>query len=209
MYATTIEKSQNLWATRSLVAALLPTLEWRWHGIGVLQAYVREGSERELRVHLWSRELMLPGISESCNAHNHRFTLRSTLLLGELLHTEWNVEPGTGYSLYDFVHARLQTDENSSAMRLLPGEVSVQRVPILLRTGDTYTFQRGAYHDSCPTTDIALTLVEKLDQIEEKARVIAPTHTPPVPAFGGGSLPADLVIKLVSTAIKRLHEATV
>jgi hypothetical protein len=183
------ERAPALWATRQLVARLLPALEWRWHGIGLLQAYVCEG-ERELRVHVWAPRLMLDGIATSGNAHNHRFRLRSTVLTGVLRHTEWHLSPDSrgDHDLWDFPHARLQTEETRASMRQLGQPCSVFKLPALIGAGEVYEFERGAYHSSEPLTDVVVTLVEKLDQVEESARVVAPLHTPPVPAFGGDDL---------------------
>lgn len=40
-----------------LIIGLWPHLSWRHAGFGALQAYIREGGERELRVHLWHPSL--------------------------------------------------------------------------------------------------------------------------------------------------------
>ena len=54
---TTVTKTANTQTLRALVERLLPSLEWRHHGIGVLQGYVREDADPEIRVHIWSRDL--------------------------------------------------------------------------------------------------------------------------------------------------------
>lgn len=205
---TTYGRSANVFALRKLVAARLHNLRWRWHGIGALQAYAfeREGGARELRVHIWSPQLVLDSIEESGNAHNHRFTLHSTLLCGSLLHTEWQLEEGHGYALYDFVHARLHTEANRADMERLPGEVAVRKAPLKLIAGDVYTFERGAYHSSMPTSDLVVTLVEKLDQVEERARVVAPVDKPPVPAFSGGPINSSLLGSLLAQAYHELMD---
>lgn len=204
---TTVSNVSDLWSQRVTVAALLPHMTWRRHGIGALQGYVHENPERELRVHIWSPALMLPGILESGNAHNHRFAMRSRVLLGELQHTEWQVGHGSGFELYDFVHARLHTDENRAEMRRLPREVSVRKVAARFVAGDEYVFERSAYHDSLPLSRLVVTLVEKFDQRDERARVIAPAGTNPVPAFGGGDPDPLLVQELVHDARCHLLES--
>lgn len=194
----------DAWALRVMVAALLPRIKWRRHGIGALQGYVHEHPERELRVHIWSPALIVPGIVESGNAHNHRFSMLSRVLVGSIRHTEWQVEEGTGYALYDFVHARLHTDENRADMARLPAEVAVRKVPVSIPAGAEYVFKRGAYHDSYPETDLVVTLVEKFDQVEERARVIAPADKPPVPAFSAPEPHAEVVASLVEEARRLL-----
>jgi hypothetical protein len=206
---TVVSAAQGIWATRLLVASLLPTLKWRRHGIGALQAYVYEHSDRELRVHLWSPRLVVPGILESGNAHNHRFAMRSQVLIGTLLHTEWQLRAGGGHELcnvFDFKHARLhKTDDDRTELSAIPGEVAVDKRSVMLQPGAEYTFERGAYHDSMPLSDVVVTLVEKFDQREERARVIAPAGKPPVPAFGLGEPASELVAELVSLAVAELR----
>lgn len=197
---TGIYSIADAWALRTMVATLLPHIKWRRHGIGALQGYVHEHPERELRVHIWSPALVIPGIIESGNAHNHRFSMLSRVLVGSIKHTEWQIEPGEGFALYDFVHARLHNDANRADMDRLPGEVAVRKVAVSIHAGAEYVFKRGAYHDSQPETDVVVTLVEKFDQVEERARVIAPVNKPPVPAFSVPEPTADMVASLVEAA---------
>jgi hypothetical protein len=201
---TRVFEATDVWALRKLVAALLPELSWRRHGTGALQGYVHENPEHELRVHLWSPALVLPGIQESGVAHNHRFAMHSRVLHGAIQHAEWQLESGDDFVLYDFVHARLHTEGNRAEMRALPERFDAVRVPIVIRAGQSYTFDRGAYHDSAPASQLAVTLVEKFDQRDERACVIAPANKPPVPAFGGGEPPAWLVARIVEEARIRL-----
>lgn len=77
----------NLGALRTLLAGLLTHLTWRHHGIGVLQAYVREHQEPEMRVHIWHPSLVRKGIRDHGDAHDHRFDLESTVLVGNLYET--------------------------------------------------------------------------------------------------------------------------
>jgi hypothetical protein len=190
-----VERPREIAARLALV---LPALEWRWHGIGVLQAYLYEGLTVEERVHIWSPSLVLPGMVESGNAHDHRFDLASTVVVGRLLHTEWQATPDNAgdYETYDFVHARLQTDENRAAMRPTGERFSVRKVDIQLAAGTYYEFDRGAFHSSFPLTDIVVTVIEKRRQTETRARVIAPVSTKPVPAFS-----AELTKEMLESAL--------
>jgi len=201
-------------AARALVAKLIPHLKWRRHGIGVLQGYVSEGGEVETRVHVWSPRLMLAGIQESGNVHNHRFAMRSLVLAGWLQHTEYQLVPGDEFTLYDFVHARLHTEATRADMRPLAETEKAQSsltgarlVETTLHAGDRYTFERWAFHSSLPLTDVVVTLVEKYDQVEERARVLAPAGRPPVPAFGAGDLEPGVVAAVLADAVKALQRS--
>ena len=195
---------------QAVVARLIRKgLEWRRHGIGCLQAYVAEGAN-ETRIHVWHPDLMLPGIQISGNAHNHRFTLSSSVLFGRLRHTEWHLAPedsGT-FETYDFVHARLQTNDNRSKMRATGKRFSVTKECLVFREGDAYTFERGAFHDSQPESDLVVTLVFKKNQAEERAMVVAPADVPPVPAFGGPELDDKSIHSLLERASVELLNAS-
>ncbi len=194
---------------RETLATLLPALQWRRHGIGVLQAYVREAqnpNDDEYRVHIWHPALALPGIRESGNAHNHRFDFESLVRCGELQNTNWVLTENErgDHCLYDFVHARLHDDSNRSAMQRLPGRYRVAKWVDTFRAGMKYTFLRGEYHDSWSEV-MTVTLVRKFNQADEKARVVAPAHKPPVPAFSGEPLAAEEIGKYVRAAQERLR----
>jgi hypothetical protein len=74
------------------LAPILPTLRWRVHGIGLLQAYLIE-SDPEIRVHIWCESLLRkPGIQASGAIHDHRFDLTSLVLTGGITHSEYTLE---------------------------------------------------------------------------------------------------------------------
>lgn len=187
---------------RDAVRVCLPALSWRWHGVGCLQAYLREGGEVETRVHLWDLDLVLPGIGRSGSIHNHRFDMRSTILAGELDHFDYHVNTDIfgDHIIYEFVNARQHNDDNR--LRMNP----VARASVRLRqrhcysAGDRYDFEAGEFHASAQrTANVAVTLVEKRGQRSIKANVAAPAHLPPVPAFSG-VLTDELLRSVVSRA---------
>lgn len=212
MQSTTYERisPDYLSSMQALTARAIDSgLIWRRHGIGCLQAYVAEGPV-ETRIHIWSPELMLQGIDLSGNAHNHRFELSSTVLFGSLRHTEWHLYPRNGgeYETYDFVHARLHTDDNRADMRPTGECFTVAKEGTVFDIGDSYTFERGAFHDSCPVTPLVVTLVTKTQQTDMRAQVVAPFGIPPVPAFSGEPL-SDIVVKpLLERAVRALVRAS-
>ena len=96
---TTVTKTANTQTLRALVERLLPSLEWRHHGIGVLQGYVREDADPEIRVHIWSRDLARPGMEASGDVHDHRCDLVSHVLVGRVVHEEWFAAPDVAGTL--------------------------------------------------------------------------------------------------------------
>jgi len=195
---TTVEACDT-YPLRMLVASVVDQLQWRWHGIGVLQAYINPAAvgdggklappserDRELRVHIWSPRFILDGIAESGSVHDHRFNLVSTVLVGQLLHTEYRAipDPAGEHDIWDFISARHHTDANRADMRALHQPHCIEFKPLTITAGQRYTFERGQFHSSRPLTDVVVSLVEKRDQVKTRARVLAPIDSNPVPAFG-------------------------
>jgi len=98
MQMTSVEKTRSTQAMRAMALALFPQMQWRHHGIGVLQGYVAEDVEPEVRLHVWATELVKPGMAESGDIHDHRFDLLSHVLCGQVGHEEiipYESEDGT------------------------------------------------------------------------------------------------------------------
>lgn len=176
----------NLCAT---VAALLPHLDWRENGLGVLQAYLIEGPTREIRVHVWSPLLERPGMRGNGNIHDHRFDMVSRVLVGAVNHG--HVEPvpgGSRWQMCEVVHARKAHAEKGSfdcEVIPLPGLFDAHPAPGQIGAGMVYTFPRGEFHESF-ATELAVTVVEKRDQRSDApARIMWPAGEKLTHAFGG------------------------
>jgi len=172
---------------RGLVARLIPTLDWRHNGLGLMQAYVHEGVRRELRVHVWDRSLHRPGIERSGLLHDHRFDLRSTLLLGDLVNVEYHLtpDPDGPYALHSVVPARkafAMSGQHDGLVRDLGDRVSVTTREVPLCAGDRYFFPKLQFHGTL-AHNLTVTLVEKLNQTDDLARILAPRDEPVVHAF--------------------------
>lgn len=183
---------------KALVAALIPHLEWRHHGIGCLQAYVRENAEPEVRVHIWHPLLVRPGIRESGDIHDHRFDLESTVLYGRIVETRYREEdafdrmstsgPAMLGDIWNVQNARaagpevgfdgtcVKTREHVLIMVSAPSYYSPDDAV------DTYTVPRGVFHKTVVEglTITVCTLREK----REQARILTPHGKEPVHAFG-------------------------
>lgn len=221
MKHTQVQPVGDLWTLQAMASSLIGHLTWRWSGLGLLQGYVyeyplrehqgfgRQGGRRghELRIHIWSKRLMVPGIDQNGNVHNHRFKLRSTVLWGEIAHDEYDIRASESgaFSLWDFPNANADTPEERCAMRKLDGLYVANITSGIIRAGERYTFERREYHRSYPLVDPTITLVEKLDQVDESARVLAPCDTDPVAAFGG-ELKPGAIMDVVLDAQEKLGE---
>jgi hypothetical protein len=173
---------------RAMALSLFPSMSWRHHGIGCLQGYVVEHVEPEVRIHVWSRRLLKPGMDESGDVHDHRFDLVSHVLCGTVGHEELipEADPAGEWGLLQLTHARA-AKENAyhGPTAPLEGRFSVRRVPLVIPTGHSYHFPAGRFHRSPLLGDnVAVTVVEKHRQNDTPARILYPLATPPVMAFG-------------------------
>lgn len=200
---------------RSTVAASMPYLKWRYNGLGVLQAYLEEGESEELRVHVWHPELEKPGIRDSGKIHDHRFDLRSTVLLGSIGHVEFRLTPHPDgqWETHDVVNARkAMADESVYKAGLFDGQVDsrgeyfhAKTTPFTFRERDVYLYPQGCFHESF-TQDLCVTLVRKMNQQERKARILSPRGHAVTHAFAE-PMPESKWRPFLELATERLREA--
>jgi|GEM_PF-5941673 len=187
MQLTTIEKNRSTPAMRAMALALFPSMQWRHHGIGVLQGYVIEDCEPEVRLHVWAPELVKPGMSESGDIHDHRFDLVSHVLCGQVAHEEiFPEESDDGkWAMLKLTHARAAKDTGyHGPTEPLPGRFHARRASYLIDEGHTYRFPAGRFHRSPVLAGVAVSCVEKHHQSPSSARILHPIDLPPVMAFG-------------------------
>lgn len=181
---------QSEWAGLcATVAALIPHLDWRENGLGVLQAYLIEGPTREVRVHVWSPLLERPGMRGNGNIHDHRFDMISRVLVGAVNHGHVAPIPGgSRWQMCEVVHARKAHAEKGTfdcEVVPLPGLFDAYPGTWPIGAGTIYTFPRGEFHESF-ATELAVTIVEKRDQRSDApARIMWPTGQNLTHAFGG------------------------
>lgn len=178
-----------------MIVALWPNLKWRHAGFGALQAYIREGSARELRVHIWHPSLIKPGIEDSGLCHDHRFTMRSSVLVGKIIQTEFRLRPAAegDWETLRVLHAREAMARGGSFHHdPVPTGEYFYRDPCVypVVAGAGYAFDKFAFHET-RAEGVTITLVEKADQEEVNARILAPRGTPVVHAFTEAQSPTE------------------
>jgi hypothetical protein len=178
-----------------LLVALWPGLKWRHAGFGALQAYIREGGERELRVHIWHPSLIKPGIEESGLCHDHRFAMRSSVLAGRVIQTEFDLKPSENgdWETLRVLHAREAMARGGSFHHdPMPTGDYFRRSPVVYKVaaGRGYTFDKFAFHET-RAEGVTITLVEKSAQEDVNARILAPRGKPVVHAFTDTQSPAE------------------
>lgn len=190
-------------------------INWRHHGIGCLQGYLKEGGPAEVRVHIWSPRLLKPGIDVSGDIHDHRFDMTSYVMLGRVRHEEIYVQPHAmgahAISVLE-THARASSKGGSlvEAREEPESYTIVKRDYFYINAGSAYTFPRRVFHRSpvgeCYPEEIAITLIEKSSQTEEPARLLHRKSEKPVDAFGH-EVHHSLIFEIQCEAFRRLKNA--
>jgi hypothetical protein len=170
------------------LARLIPHLDWRHSGLGMLQAYLHEGDTEELRVHVWHPSLRRAGIEESGLLHDHRFDLYSRVLVGTIKQAEFELvthSDGTGdWQLHEVVHARAADRHgmNDGNVTALPTRYTLTRQVKTIVEGRGYFFPKRVFHGTY-VDGLAVTVVSKSNQEDVPARILAPYGAPVVHAF--------------------------
>jgi hypothetical protein len=174
---------------RSFVSDEIRHLQWRHSGLGMLQAYVLEGGQEEVRVHIWHPSLKLDGIDEAGMGHDHRFDMTSWVLAGQLTHSEIETsrDPKGRWKIYEVVNARKalrETGSRAGKLRLIEDAVELKRQATTISAGDTYFFPKRTFHETRPDSPIVITIALKTNQDESPARVLCGLTNHPLNAFG-------------------------
>ncbi len=198
----TMPYDECLAETRALVAYALPTLKWRHHAIGALQGYIAEDREPEVRVHIWHPDLVR--VSNELDAgrpHDHRFDMRSTVLAGSIGHEELNVSHHPHGNLVEYVvqHAR----KGPAPLSPTGLVYRARRITRTIQAGYCYEFPARKFHRSF-VPEPAVTLVTKLAQTSEPARVLFPKGADPV--FGVHPFDPKEAERYVAIALEMLKK---
>ena len=171
-----------------MVHHLIPTLKWRHNGLGLLQAYVQEGTSTELRIHVWHPSLRREGIVDSGLLHDHRFDLTSYVLVGQIIQREYELFENNAFGtwqLHEVVHAREASNRHGTNDGLVSGLPTLYHAVYetrVIQAGDRYKFPKEHFHGSF-IDGLAVTVVRKSNQTEKPARILAPYGKPVVHAF--------------------------
>jgi hypothetical protein len=211
---TKIFRNFSFDSMRVLVLSVIDRIEFRHHGIGVLQGYVWENRNPEVRIHIWSPKLLKPGMDVSGDCHDHRFDMVSHVLVGTVVHESWvPIESESGdHEMMALTHARAAADTAYHGPTTpLHGRFTVDRQQFVIRAGNSYTFPAKRFHRSPlenpymagVPSELAVTCVEKHNQRDDPARLLYPAAHPPVMAFGHTPDP-ELVKSIIKEAKDKL-----
>lgn len=208
---TEVFKNPAWLAMRALVLSAFDRIVWRHHGIGALQGYIVENVEPEVRVHVWSKRLLKPGMDQSGDVHDHRFSMVSHVLAGTIDHEEFREyeHPEGRYEMMALTHARAAADTNyHGPTTVLVGRFHVMRNRISISAGQSYTFPAQQFHRSpVDRGEVAVTCVEKHGQVDVPARLLYPVDREPVMAFGH-EMDQGLINSVLAEAKSKLSDKT-
>lgn len=187
-----------------------PLDAWRNHGIGMIQAYLHENTEPEVRIHIWHHSLIRPGLHENGSIHDHRFDMTSDVILGELTEKVYTptLDAEGDWEPWSIVNARSAGKENGYDGDCTPtgDRFSLSTEERTHREGYSYTLPRGVFHESAAK---ALTItVCTMSQKRGQARTLAKRGLAPVHAFGAPAS-TETIQKVLEEAQIALIKSTV
>ncbi len=164
-----------------------PTLKWRHAGFGALQAYLRENEKTEIRVHLWHDSLIKEGITHNGLCHNHRFDMKSFVINGKIIQTEFKLIPSQNgdWETLSILHAREAIAKGGGENHHpIPTGNYFYRSPIVftIKHGEGYTFDKYAFHET-RFIGTTITIIEKTNQEDTMAQILGRRGVPVVHAF--------------------------
>lgn len=172
-------------------AILSPKLQWRHHGIGVLQAYLHEG-DHETRVHVWHPDLVLPEFTpENGLVHDHRFGFTSFVMHGAIYDEAWELEVDNGgeWQIHTTQNARSfkeQTGEQYGAHTDIKPEdarrYSLRREGHWHEAGQKYQIEPREFHMT-RVQDLTVTVVVKTSLVDGPAKIVTKRGATLVNAF--------------------------
>jgi hypothetical protein len=179
-------------ATCALVGSLLDSsaLRWRHHGIGLLQAYMLQGSV-EYRLHVWHPELRFVD-DDSGMIHDHRFRLDSWVLCGAIHDTKIVLHPNDKgwilprpvYQVWEVENARKTEESGEGWVRKVDSELyTISETPNIYAEGARYGYPSRMFHRS-EVKDLTVTLCTKTHHQDAPARILSRVGATPKHGIG-------------------------
>jgi hypothetical protein len=172
----------------------------RVHGNGFVQLDITTSR----RLHVWG-DSRIPRQSVPSTIHDHTFSFRSRVYLGQLVHREIALVPITSgpYEKYYAV-----TNRGGEDTRLLKTPVRYEALitqETLLRAGDTYTFEARRFHETVAPW-LCVTVIDKdgptLSQGGPNPNVLVPFGLSPDNTFDRYQTQPDFLWQIIFEALR-------
>lgn len=121
------------------------------------------------RLHIWPSEKQKSQKNYN-GMHNHRFSFKSLILLGSLVHKEYNLlYNGNGrYQVYEIV----PKDELSGQFQPTNQFVDVKETrKLILKSGNEYFFEKGLFHESINEKNILTATIMRKTSVDDNIAV--------------------------------------
>lgn len=129
------------------------------HGLGFMQIKLPANQ----RLHIWHPELPRRSCYAQSAIHNHRFSFRSTVLIGTQVNRRFLVEEAADGS-HDLISHDGPRSRKGGRLSYVAGRVNAQSMkPETYYPGDQYLMSELEYHDT-PNDGIVVTLLQKLTE---------------------------------------------
>lgn len=129
------------------------------HGLGFLQ--IKLPGNR--RIHVWHPSLPRRSCYRWSAIHNHRFSFRSTVLVGHQVNRRYAVRDD-GSGTHDLISHDGPRSDKGGRLSYVAGRVSVADLrDEFYGTGDSYVMPELHFHET-PNEGIVVTLLEKLSE---------------------------------------------
>jgi hypothetical protein len=142
----------------------MPIMWAEQHPLGFLALRIKESSEYETRVHLWTPGCV-QGRDSLGEVHDHTWHMESVLLVGTLRHQTLEIVPGhLPLWAHDYQSGSINQEPNLWDARVLSD--------ILLSQGQSYSLGAGNLHRIEVLTPYVVTLVRTKSSKLSKARIL-------------------------------------
>lgn len=170
------------------------------HGLGFIQ--IKLPGNR--RMHVWHPDLPRRACYEWSAIHNHRFSFRSTVLVGEQVNRRYNViQLEAGHGTHDRVsHDGPRGPEGGRLSFVAGGAAISDLLDEQYCAGESYEMPISQYHET-PNSGVVITIMEKLRESTafHASTLIERGHTFDQ-AFDRYQLPSERLWQFVVDALK-------
>ncbi len=157
------------------------------------------------------KALVLNFIRTTPDIHDHRFGMKSMVVLGSIVHEKIRHFKAESHdkNLYNMAelngHARSSEEGNYIPYTVFDGYFQIRRNPqLMISEGQSYDFEANQFHRTLLVGKMAITYVLKQVQTNCNARLLYPHHTRPVDAFEKTGTDTEKVSKVIDEAARAL-----
>lgn len=166
----------------------------RVHGNGFVQLDLTE----RRRLHVWG-DPRIPRQLVPSQIHDHTFSFKSTVYVGQLVHRAISLYPGTN-GAYEMYYAVSNHGEDTRLVKTRVRYDSLITEERLLRAGDTYAFQSRKFHETVAPWP-CVTVIDKngptLSQGGPNPNVLVPFGLEPDNTFDRYQTSPDLLWEVI------------